>query len=80
LLDEYGSERLGAALDQAIERGTPTAASVAHLLEHDRRKRKLLPPIPVELSSDPRIRQLRVKHHNLEDYDGLAYNDDDDQD
>ena len=80
LLDDYGPDELGAALDQAVERGTATPASVAHLLEQSRRRRNLPPPIPVELPDDPRVKDMRVKPHNLEDYDGLAQDHDDDQD
>ena len=80
LLDDYGADELAAALEHALERGTPTPASVAHLLEQERRRRNQPPPVPVELSDDPRIRDMRVTPHNLEDYDGLAHTHDDDPD
>ena len=72
LLDDYGPDDLGAALDEALERGTPTASSVAQLLEQARRKRRELPPVPMEMSRDPRIRNLHVTPHRLEGYDDLA--------
>jgi len=80
LLDDYGADKLGAALAEALQRGTATAASVGHLLEQNRRRRNQPPTVPVKLSADPRVRDLRVTHHNLEDYDGLAHTHDDDQD
>lgn len=72
LLDQYGAEELRAAVQLAIEREAFGAGSVAHILESRRRARGLPPPVRVELPSDPRVRDLRVIPHRLEDYDALA--------
>jgi hypothetical protein len=77
LLDDYGAEELRAAVKIAIEREAFGAGSVAHILEQRRRGRGLRPPIAVQLPEDPRVRDLRVIPHNLEDYDALSKREDD---
>lgn len=72
LLDQYGAEELRAAVRVAVEREAFGAGSVAHILEGRRRGRGLPPPIDVELPADPRVRELRVIPHRLEDYDALG--------
>jgi hypothetical protein len=72
LLDRYGAEELRAAVRGAVEREAFGAGSVAHILEGRRRGRGLPPPIDVELPADPRVRELRVIPHRLEDYDALG--------
>jgi len=81
LLDEYGAEELTAAVRLSIEREAWGAGCVAHILEQRRRARGLPPPVRVTLPDDPRVRDLRVTPHRLEDYDDLGKpNDDDDND
>jgi len=74
-LDEYGAEELRAAVRTALEREAFGAGSVAHILETRRRAKGLPPPVRVELPADPRVRDLRVIPHRLEDYDRLAAHD-----
>jgi len=74
-LDEYGAEELRAAVCTALEREAFGAGSVAHILESRRRAKGLPPPVRVELPADPRVRDLRVIPHRLEDYDRLAADD-----
>jgi transposase len=78
LLDDYGAEELRAAVIEAVQREAFGAGSVAHILEQRRRARGLAPPIRVELPDDPRVRDLRVTPHRLEDYDALGQQDHDD--
>jgi transposase len=78
LLDDYGADELRAATRAALERGAPGSGSIAHLLEQRRRARGLRPPVRVELPADPRIRDLRVTPHRLEDYDALGHDPEDD--
>ena len=82
LLDDYGAEELRAAVAEAILREAFGAGSVAHILEQRRRARGLAPPVRVLLPDDPRVRDLRVIPHRLEDYDALGKHDkhDDDDD
>jgi hypothetical protein len=72
LLDDYGAEELRAAVVEAIGREAFGAGSVAHVLEQRRRARGLVPPVRVQLPDDPRVRDLRVTPHRLEDYDALG--------
>ena len=67
-----------AAVKLAIEREAYGAGSVAHLLEQRRRARGLRPPVRVELPDDPRVRDLRLQPHALEDYDALGDSEEDD--
>lgn len=84
LLDDYGAEELRAATEIALERAAFGSGAVAHILEQRRRARGLAPPVRVELT-DPRIRNVRVTPHRLEDYDAIGkdedrHSDDDDTD
>lgn len=72
LLDGYGAPELVVALGMATKRQAFSAGSVAHILEQRRRAQGLQPPLAVILPDDPRVRDLRVTPHNLEDYDAIA--------
>ena len=74
LLDDYGPDAMSAAIGEALERGTPTVASVTHILERNRRKQKMAPPVRIELPDHPGVKDLRTAQHNLETYDDLAKN------
>jgi transposase len=71
LLDDYGAHLLARAVAEALERRTPTAASVAHVCERLHRRARRLPTAPLAFD-DPRLTNLHVKPHNLEDYDALT--------
>ncbi len=75
LLDDYGAKDMRAAVLEAIEREAFGAGSIAHILEQRRRARGLAPPLRVDLPDDPRVRNLRVIPHRLEDYDALGKDD-----
>jgi transposase len=75
LLEEYGAEALREALDQALQRETPRASSVAFLLQSGRRNDGS--PRPVDLSRRPELAALDVAPHSPEDYDVLAKPDSD---
>jgi transposase len=72
LLVLYGAELLRAALTEALERGTPTLASVEYLIERSRRQAHRRPPLPVDLADRPELADLHVQPHPLGDYDQLA--------
>lgn len=80
LLDEYGADELRTVVDEALARGTPRLSSVSFLLGRRRRAAKTRPPLPVDLSRRPDLKDLYVKPHPAETYDELSRNDDDDQD
>ena len=71
LLDRYGAAELDRAIAEALTRGAPSAASVAHLLDQRTRARNALPPLDTLLPDDPRVRDLRVTPHALDRYDEL---------
>ena len=75
LLADYGAAELAAAVEVALARDACGAGSVAHVLEQRRRIRRQLPPVPVVLPADPRVRDLDVASHPLESYDGLTESD-----
>jgi hypothetical protein len=69
LLERYGEAALREAVNEAIERGTPRAASVAFLL----RQRHRAAPLPLDLSRYPQAQDINVRSHDLETYDELAH-------
>lgn len=71
LLDRYSLERVRAAVIEAVDRGTPRAASVQSILERRQREAHGAPRPPVRVSERPEIQDLRVRNHALEDYDEL---------
>jgi len=74
LLDDYGADALRGALEQAITRGTPRAASVAFLLRRTARPR----PLPVTLTSRPDLADLTITPADPVIYDRLTRKEDDD--
>jgi transposase len=78
LLDLYGTAALRNAIREALERNTPRASSVAFLLR--RQLRSGSPRLAVDLSRHPEAQSIDVRPHDLETYDELARNRDDDPD
>jgi transposase len=77
LLDLYGAAELRAAMREALERDTPSASSVAFILNRRQRLSRRRPPTPVDLSRRPDLADLDVQPHDPETYDELIHNDDD---
>lgn len=73
--DRYGAAELEVAIAEALGRGAVAAASVAHILDSRARRKNLPPPIDIVLPEDPRVRDLRVTPHALDDYDTLSTDD-----
>ena len=78
LLDLYGAAALRNAIREALERNTPRTSSVAFLLR--RQLRSASPRLAVDLSRHPEAQSIDVRPHDLETYDELARNRDDDPD
>ena len=72
LLDDYGAAALAAAVDEAVTREAPSAATIAYLLEQQRRRRGLKPVVPLVLPNHPGVQDLEVPAHALESYDALS--------
>ena len=68
LLDEYGAAALRRAIQEALERSTPRADSVAFLLRRQPRSM----PLALDLSRHPQAQTVDVRPHDLETYDELA--------
>jgi hypothetical protein len=73
LLDQYGAAELEVAIEEAVRKEVFHPHAVRHVLEQRRRQRDQPPPLSVELPDDPRVRDLVVKPHPLESYDGLRH-------
>lgn len=71
LLDLYGAESLARAVSEALLHQSPHPNSVRHILDRETRRRGLPPPVPVQLPDDPRVRNLSVRPHDLNQYDAL---------
>jgi transposase len=75
LLREYGAQELRKAIQEALDRNTPRASSVAFIL---RRRARLNPgPAPIQLPRRPDLADLDVEPQNPETYDDLAKPDND---
>jgi len=72
LLEEYGTEELRAAVQEAIRRDTPRASSVAFILSKRRRLSGRTLPLPVDLSRHPELADVDVHPHDYEVYDELS--------
>ncbi|MCX6624742.1 MAG: hypothetical protein NTY38_27505 [Acidobacteria bacterium] len=68
LLDQYGAAALRRAVQEALERNTPRASSVAFLLRRQPRST----PLAIDRSRHPHVASLHVRPHDLETYDELA--------
>jgi transposase len=77
MLDEYGDKELSVAIEQVNEKELSAPSAVAQLLEQSRRKRGMRPPVKVTITDDPRVKDMHVSPHRLEQYDVLAKHDTD---
>jgi transposase len=72
LLDDYGAAALAAAVAEALTREAPSAATIAHVLDHQRRRRGRAPVLPLPLPNHPGVQDLAGQPHALETYDALT--------
>ena len=72
LLDEHGAARLTAAVAEALSKDVLHHHAIRQILERERAQRGELPPIPVVLPDDPRLRDLSVRPPDLVSYDALG--------
>jgi transposase len=77
LLDVHGATALQRAVTEALARQTPHVGAIRQLLDYYRRQRGQPPPLAVELPHDPRVREMHVPAHDLNTYDQLTENTDD---
>jgi len=69
LLDEAGPVELEAAIEEALECGSPHPETVRLILDRRRHKRGLRPALPIHLPTEAKIPDLTVRPHLLTDYD-----------
>ncbi|MGH9649085.1 MAG: IS21 family transposase [Terriglobales bacterium] len=79
LVEDYGAAEVTAAAEEALQRGTPRASTVAFLLHQRQRASRRQPLFPVRLSTRPELETLVVPHPQLEAYDELSNPEDDSQ-
>jgi transposase len=80
LLDSHGAGALQAAIVNALDTPAPHLGTVRQLLDVERHRRNQPPALPIVLPDDPRIRDLHVRAHSLDDYQQLIGDDDNDDD
>jgi len=71
---------LEAAINEALTRGVPHPNAVRLSLERRREQREQAPPLALSLPEDPRVRELVVRPHKLDDYDRLQSHEEDNDD
>lgn len=72
LLDRHGAGALQTAVAEALAAGTIHLAALHQILDRLRHAQGLPPPLPLSLPDDPRVRNLVVHPHPLQDYDALT--------
>lgn len=77
LLDEHGAAALDQALAEVLERDVIHVPSVRQLLEQRRHADGRPTPVAIAIT-DPRLRDLAVRPHDLSTYDQLDKDDEDD--
>ena len=79
LLDDYGSQALEAAIAESLEQDVPHPNSVRLALQRHREERDRPPPISIPID-DERAKKLVVRPHDLNSYDQLKPQQEDDND
>jgi len=74
LLDDYSASELEASIKIALFKDVPHPSAVRIHLETQREARHQPPPIGIALPDDSRVRNLIIRPHQLEDYDQLQSN------
>lgn len=69
LLDTFGAGELSAAVEEALDAGTPDLSDVRLILDRRCHQRNQAPPVSVELPDDPKVRDIVVTPHELGAYD-----------
>ncbi len=76
LLDLYGAAELDRAVAEALAKDSPHPQTVRLVLERNRMQLCL----PLNLPDDPRLREIVVRPHDLNSYDSLLEDNDQDSD
>ena len=79
-LDQYGRCACEKAIKEALDKGVPHTNAVRQSLQKQREEANQPPPLTVALPDKPKVRNLVVKPHSLNDYDLKPQEQDDDND
>lgn len=71
LLDAHGAAALEEAIAEVLHRGVPHLPAIRQVLDRKRHERGAPPPLAVPLPDDPRIRDLVIRPHPLDDYEKI---------
>ena len=80
LLDAHGADAVEEAIAEAMDQDVPHLPAVRQILDRKRHERGQPPPVAVALPEDPRVRDLVIRPHRLDDYEDLHKEPTDDQD
>jgi len=69
LMDEFGRAELAGAVAEALQSGSPHPETVRLILDRRRRQHNAAPPVAIDLSANPKAKDLTVVPHDLADYD-----------
>jgi transposase len=69
LMDEFGRAELAGAVAEALQSGSPHPETVRLILDRRRRQHDAAPPVAIDLSGNPKAKDLTVVPHDLADYD-----------
>ena len=70
-VDTYGAVAVSDAVATALAQSASNVSAVRLVLEAARKQKGELPPMPVELPDDPKVRNVVVRPHGLGSYDTL---------
>ena len=80
LLNTFGAAELEDAIAEALLNNAPHPHAVRHICERRRKESGREISLPLSLPDDPRIQNMYVKPHKLNDYDNLLENTNDNTD
>ena len=72
LLEEFGAVELSAAVNEALEKGSPHPETVRLVLDRRRRVSRHHPSVPIRLPDSEKVRGIVVTPHALGDYDPIG--------
>lgn len=72
LVERYDAKSVDSAIAAATARGAFGVGSVVHIIDTDRKSKRLAPPIGALALRDERARTIVTKTHALSDYDALS--------
>lgn len=69
LLEDHGANALARAVEEALAAGSPHPATVRLILAREQRRAREPVALGLDLSEDPRVKNLFVTPHRLQNYD-----------